>query len=133
MKKTTLLLITVFLLATTPAFAHCGTCGIGEGKGSKGSGSEDWVQKKTEKMTEKLGLSEEQAADLKSLLEAKKAAKMKMKEDFRSGLDAILTDEQKAKKEAMMKEKGSKKGSDKGEMKGSDHDHEEERGSKKGS
>ena len=121
MKKLAFLLSVIFLMSTAPAFAHCGMCGIGEAKGEMaGEMTGDMADKKVEKMKEELGLSDEQAAQVKALVEKKIAAKQKAQDDFKAGLDAILTDEQKAKK-MEMKEEHMEKGS-KG-SKGSHHDH----------
>jgi len=137
MKKLTLLVVLAILFSAAPVFAHCGMCGMGEAKGSdKGSMSENWTAEKTASLTEALGLSEEQAAQVTAALEVKKSKKNALKEEKKANMDAIrdefhaalksiLTAEQLEKHEAMMAEKEKMKA----EMKGGDHHHGEHKGS----
>jgi len=67
MKKTAFLLTATVLLSTTLAMAHCGMCGLGK----SGEISDNWVEKKVANMTENLGLSEDQAAQVKALMTEK--------------------------------------------------------------
>lgn len=129
MKKIVYFLVVVFLLSVTPAMARCSFCAFGD----KGSMSiEEKVAKKMEKMTGTLELTEEQAAQVEVLvtekLTKKKAiwdAKMTeikaAKEDYSTKIQAVLTDEQKVKYDAMKAD--YHKGSMKGSMKGSGHEH----------
>jgi len=105
------------------AGAHCGKCGL-----PKEGGTDDYVAKKAEKLTDKLGLSAEQSAQAKVLIKEKMEKKHTImqeksdaieavKEEYSAKLAALLNDEQKVKYEAMQaewKEEG---------MKGSHHDH----------
>jgi len=86
-------------------------------EGSKGSTSENWMEKKMEKMTTTLGLSEEQAAQVKALIEAKVEKKKAIKEEYTASVKALLSDEQKVKYDEM------KASYHKGSMKGSGHEH----------
>ncbi|MCA9407923.1 MAG: hypothetical protein H6755_08070 [Candidatus Omnitrophica bacterium] len=134
MKKSLVLTIAVLALSSAPAFAHCGTCGIGEAKGSKMMDKENWMKEKMDKMSEELGLSPEQVTQvegiMKTKMEKKKAvhdeAENKMEEikaEYKESLKGVLTPEQLEKYEAMKDEKGSMKGSMKDGKKGSDHEH----------
>ncbi len=144
MKKIMYALVAVMLFSAVPVYANCGMCPLDKGSMS----TEDRVAKKMEKMTEKLGLSDEQAVKIKVLItekmEMKKAIKAQMHEqmkmlteEFSGQIKAILTDEQKVKFEEMRKEhKGSEKGSGH-EHKGSGHEKkgsgDDAKGSNKGS
>ena len=103
-------------------YAHCGMCSLSKEDG-------DWVEKKVQKMTENLGLSQEQAAQMRVLMnekmEKKKAIQSEksdaleaVKEEYSAKIKALLTDEQKVKYEVMMKGRAANG------MKGSGHDHE---------
>lgn len=120
--KKVILAVTMILLGSTYVFAHCGTCPLSAEKGSKGSHSEDWMQKKMEKMTTGLGLSAEQASQVEALMktkmEKKKAVKEEkkrkmeaIKEEFHANMKTVLNPEQLEKFEQMRQEKGSMKGS----------------------
>ena len=124
MKKIVYLIAAMFLLNAAPALANCGMCPLG----AKGATTEEYVEKKMEKLTSELGLSEEQAGKVKGILtdkmEKKKAAKAEKREkmdaisaEFSDKVNAVLDDEQKVKFEAIKAE--WKKGS----TKGSGHDH----------
>jgi len=146
-----MLLITLTILAVGAgsALAHCGMCGIGEAKGSKGSMKENWAEEKVKNMTDELGLSEEQASQVSAIMKEKmdkkiaiyeeKKTKMEaVKEEYKGKLKKVLTDEQfekytamKEKKKAEREEKGSgheHKGSHH-EDKGSYFDHKDRKGS----
>lgn len=135
MKKAVYLLTAVFVLSATQAMAHCGMCALDK----KGSTTvEDKVAKKLEKLTNKLSLTDEQAADAKVLLtekytkkkaikEAKRAELDAVGEEYSGKLEALLTEDQKPAYAEMKAEwKKSKKSGcphcDKG-SKGSGHDH----------
>jgi hypothetical protein len=126
MKK---LIILTALLAfagmATPVFAHCGKCGVGDDKKVMD------VDAKVEKLTKKLGLSEDQANKLKPVLqekmdkkkalyEKKKADMQALHDDYQAKLKGILTPEQLSKyeamKEGMMEHKGSMMDGHKGSM-----------------
>jgi Spy/CpxP family protein refolding chaperone len=107
-------LLSAFILSS-PAMAHCGKCGMGKGFDP---------EKKSEKLQKKLDLSDEQTAQVKSILEKYDLSKdetiKKMKEDLmaakkqrhenmRSELNAVLTEEQRAKYEKMKDEWDDKK------------------------
>jgi len=123
MKKLTNVLIAAFVMSfliAGQAMAHCGKCGLGD-KDNAG-----WLDAKMEKMTKNLELSDEQAAEIRAIMEEKmekksaiKADKMDkieaVKEEYSAKIKAVLNDEQNAKYEEMKADKGS--------MKGSDHDH----------
>ncbi|MCA9398152.1 MAG: hypothetical protein KC618_00270 [Candidatus Omnitrophica bacterium] len=144
MKKSLMLLTAVIVLTSSvPAFAHCGMCDMDDKGSMKGSAKGDWAKGKIEKLTEGLDLSEDQAGQLKALMETKMEKKKAVHEEaeekmeairaeYEEGLKGILTAEQLEKYEAKMDKKGSghdHKGSmndDKGSMhdhKGSQHDH----------
>jgi len=129
MKKAIYLVIAVFLVIAVPAMVHA--C-----PGMDSMSIEDKVSKKMEKLTKKLALTEEQAAEIKTLVtekltkkkaiwEAKIAEIKTVKEGYSAKIQAVLTDEQKTKYDEMKQEwsKGSMKGSMKGSKKGSGHEH----------
>ena len=108
-----------------------GACAVGGAaeKGHDHKGSGDWMKKKMEMMNEKLGLSEDQTAEVEKLIKdkkaKKKAAKAEMrtkidaiKEEFSAGMKGVLSDEQYQKFDEMHKEMHKDKGS-----KGSHGDH----------
>ncbi len=126
MKKVLITTTLATFVSVTLVFAFCGMCGIVEAnesmKGFKGSMKENWAEKKVEMMTEKLGLSEEQATQLKAIMDqkmekkkaiwAEKKEKMDaLREEYKTNLKGILTEKQMEKYEAMKEEKGSAKGS----------------------
>ena len=108
MKKIILLVAVMFVMSSGMAFAEC-DCGMCAMKGGKGMKGEGWGEKKGEMLQEKLGLSDDQAAQVQELSEKKHAAMKQAQEDFKAGLDAILTDEQKAEHEKMMEHRGEMK------------------------
>jgi len=133
MKKVIYLAIAVFLLSTIPAMVYA--C-----PGMDSMSIEEKTEKKMVKLTDKLGLTEEQAAQIKVLVTEKltkkkaiwdaKIAEIKVvKEEYSAKIQAVLTDEQKTKYDEMKKEwkKGSMKGSGHehggSEMKGSGNEH----------
>lgn len=97
---------------TTPAHA---------GSGCKMKCCHDFsVDEKLEKMTKKLGLTTEQQASIRTILEEKKTKMEGLKEQMKSSGDetqekikAVLTDEQKTKYDDMKKEMGKDKKKDK--------------------
>jgi Spy/CpxP family protein refolding chaperone len=135
--KILLAIIAALVLGATPVYAHCGKCGIGdEAKGPKGSGSgpAQAAEEKTAKLTAELGLTADQAAKIKPLiqekLEKKKAImaeahdkKHALSEEYMAKIKFLLTPEQQSKYEAMMAER-EKKGDDKEmEKEAGEHSH----------
>ncbi len=139
MKKVLLMLVAVMFMSASVAQAHCGTCGVGDKGSAKGAmkeAAEDWADKKLKKMTSKLGLTEEQASQLKSLMMEKKEQKAEVKAEMHDRLDAIQKDYD-SKVEALLDDEQVKKYQD---MMGHDkhghdhgHDHGKHKGSMKGS
>lgn len=120
--KKTVLLTTMLLFAATMAYARCPFCEL-----KNAEKSENWAQEKTAKMTEKLGLTEEQAGQVEALVKEKTQKKIAVKEEARTKMDsiseeysakiqALLTDEQKVKHEEWKKEKEEMKGEGYGYM-----------------
>lgn len=98
-------------LSALPAFAHCGMCGVGD---KKDAGS--MADKKVEAMTAELGLSEEQATQLKAIMNEKMEKKSALhekqtaemdavKEEYKSKLKSVLTEEQLKQYESMKETK----------------------------
>ena len=121
MKKAIYLAIAVFLVSTFPAMVHA--C-----PGMDSMPIEERVTKKMKMLTSKLGLTVEQAAQIKVLVTEKltkkkaiwdkKIAEIKVvKEEYSTKVKALLDDEQKVKYDEM------KAGYHKGSMKGSGHEH----------
>lgn len=115
MKKIIYFLTAAFVLSTAPAFAHCGMCPMS----MKGS-SDDYVSKKVEKLTAELNLSDDQAAQIKTLITEKVEKKKAIKEDkmnkiealqeeYSGKISAVLDDEQKAKYETLKADWGKDK------------------------
>lgn len=116
MKKLIILTVLLAFAGVTPVFAHCGKCGVGDDKKVMD------VDAKVEKLTKKLGLSEDQANKLRPVLQEKMDKKKALKEkkmadmqaihdDYQAKLKGILTPEQLTKYEAMKKEMMEHKGS----------------------
>jgi Spy/CpxP family protein refolding chaperone len=82
-----------------PAFAEGdkGCCAMGKGQG-------DFAEKRTEKLKEKLGLSDEQATQIKSIYESKKDKMEALKTETDGQVSAVLTHDQKAKYDALKTE-----------------------------
>jgi Spy/CpxP family protein refolding chaperone len=82
-----------------PAFADGdkGCCPMGKAHG-------DFAEKRTEKLKEKLGLSDEQAAQVKSIYESKKDKMEALKTETDGQVSAVLTPEQNAKYDALKAE-----------------------------
>jgi len=135
MKKGIYLIIAAFLMSATPAMVYA--C-----PWMDSASIEEKVAKKMEKLTSKLALTEEQAAQIevlvtekltkkKAIWKAKMAEIKVVKEEYSTKTQAVLTDEQKVKYDEMKAawKKGSMKGSGyehKGsgrKMKGSGHEH----------
>ena len=125
MKKIACILATAFLLSATLVMVQSGMVSA---EGDKGSTSENWMKKKLEKMTTTLGLSEDQAAQIETLMNEKMEAKKAitdnkgeemsaLREKYSADVKALLDDEQKAKYDEMKAEYH------KGSMKGSGHEH----------
>lgn len=141
MKKIVFLTLLIAGFSANAAFAHCGTCGIGGEKGSM----HDKMHDKNQKMAEQLGLSEEQAKQVDTLMQEKMKKKKAfrseskekidaIKEEYDAKLKKILTPEQYKKHQTMyenMKEshKGSHKGSDKDAYKSTKGSHGDMKGS----
>ncbi|MBN1870406.1 MAG: hypothetical protein JW847_07530 [Candidatus Omnitrophica bacterium] len=128
--KRVILLTVALLFAATMAYAECSNC-----KGAKAKMNEGSVQEKAAKMTERLGLTQEQADEVKALITEKaekkkavmeecRAKKESIAEEYSAKIKALLTDDQKVKydewkaekeeavqeRKAMKKEKMMKKG-----------------------
>ena len=127
MKRVALLTVAL-LFATTMVYAHCGMCKL-----DKGKKSEDWAQKKMEKMTERLSLTEEQVAQIEPLvkekIEKKKAVmeeartkKEAIKEEYSAKIKALLNAEQQQELEEWKKEWKDEKGEGHGRKCGPDCD-----------
>lgn len=123
MKKLVILTVLLAFAGVTPVFAHCGKCGVGDKKVMD-------ADAKVQKLTKKLGLSQEQADKLKPVIqekldkkkalhEKKKADMQAIHDDFKAKLKGILTPEQLQKYETMKSEKMEDKGSMMHEHKGS--------------
>ncbi|MCK5083619.1 MAG: hypothetical protein KAR31_11980 [Candidatus Omnitrophica bacterium] len=122
MKRAALLAVALLFTATM-AQANCGMFKL-----AKGKKSEDWVQKSIERMTEKIGLTEDQVPQVEALVkekaEKKKAVKEECRvktkglvEDYSGKIRALLTEEQQKKfdeckkeREAKMEERKEKRG-----------------------
>lgn len=128
MKRIFMFLIAALFLAAGTSYAGCGVCETG-----KGSKSGDMVEKKMGKMTEALGLTDEQASEVKALMSEKMAKKEAVRaeahekkyaihEEYSGKIRALLNEEQQVKFDAMKAKKGSQKGSGKKEKKGSSHE-----------
>lgn len=135
MKKVIYLMIAAFLMSATPSMVYA--C-----PWMDSTSIEEKTEKYMEKLTSKLSLTEEQAAQVetfvtekltkkKAIWDAKMAEIKVVKEEFSTKIKTVLTDEQKVKYDEMKAEhkKGSMKGSGyehKGsshEMKGSGNEH----------
>ena len=113
----TLIITMMMVLVAMPALA--------KSKGMKGhdkwDNKEKIVEKKVEKMTKNLGLSAEQAGQLKALMQEKMAKRNAIHEEMKAKMDAIrdefeiklktiLTPEQLKKHEAKRKKMGGRHG-----------------------
>jgi Spy/CpxP family protein refolding chaperone len=92
MKKILTFAIVLSVFAAAPLFAE----GEHEGK--------DFGAKKVEKMKEKLSLSDEQASQVKSILDSGRDKMKALRDEIDGQIVAVLTPEQKANYEAMKKE-----------------------------
>jgi len=117
-KIVVLFVAVVFFMGSSLAFANCGMCDSGGKKAHKHDMKGKNVEEKLEKLTKKLGLTEDQQAKIKEILAKEKAdaktvweevmAKKKaIKIAARDRIKALLTAEQKEKFDAM-REKNSK-------------------------
>ena len=108
--KRVALLTAALVFAATMAHVNYGFC-----QPDKGKKSEDLVQKRIEKMTERLGLTEEQVGQvevlMKEKLEKKKAVKEELRakvkslrEEYSVKIEALLDDDQKVKHDEWKKE-----------------------------
>lgn len=136
--KKFVLLTSILLLAAAPAFAHCGKCGVGEDMKTMEEGeAHDKIHDKVSKMSEALGLTEEQTAQVTEALNAKMTKKAALKEEKKESMDAIHTEYMDTLKSILTEEQIAKHEAMKAEMKGSDHEHKgsghEKKEGKKGS
>lgn len=124
MKKVLLLAAAILALNVVPAMAHCGACGASEAKGSMKMDKSAKLDAKVAEVTEALGLSEEQAGKMKTLIadkwekkaaiKAEKHDKMHaLKDEFKASAAEILDEGQMAKMEEMWAAKEAAKGSGK--------------------
>jgi Spy/CpxP family protein refolding chaperone len=60
------------------------------------------VETRIERMTDQLGLTEAQQAEIRKILEAQRAQRDLQRQALRDQIDAVLTDEQKARRDAAM-------------------------------
>ena len=114
--KRVALLTMALVFATTMAYVHCGFC-----QSDKGKKSEDWAQKKIERMTERLSLTEEQVSQVEVVIKEKGEKKKVVREDARIKMEsikeecsveikALLDDDQKVKYDEWKKEREEMKG-----------------------
>ncbi len=98
MKKYLMLVVVgVVLSASNGAFAHCGSCGVGDAVHAEA----DKAAMKSDKMGEDLGLSDEQKAQVKAAMEEKMALKQAAVDAYHAKLKTILNEEQLKKYNAM--------------------------------
>ncbi|MCK5180398.1 MAG: hypothetical protein KAR32_12790 [Candidatus Omnitrophica bacterium] len=102
MKRAALLAVALLFTATM-AQANCGMFKL-----AKGKKSEDWVQKSIERMTEKLGLTEDQVPQVEALVKEKAEKKKAVKEECRAKTK-IIRDEYSAKIKSLLNEEQQKK------------------------
>ncbi len=109
MIKITTLMIALALFVSATAFANEKGCYMG--------GKEGFAEKRVERLTEKLSLSDAQAAQIKSIFDSKKEKMIALKNETNDQVAAVLTPEQKEKFEAMKKEFKEKRKGHKGNYK----------------
>ena len=80
------------------------------GKRSGGERMQKRMDKRMTRMQEKLGLSDEQVAQIKSLREAQHTASQAARDSHRQQIEALLTPEQKEKFNAMKQKRGKRGG-----------------------
>ena len=86
MKKFLALVIAGLLTSSTYAFAHCGTCGVGEPHGKDTAPN---VSDKVDMMAKELKLTDEQKDKVKSILNEKMDKKEKIMDDKSKAMDAL--------------------------------------------
>lgn len=97
------------LLASNGAFAHCGSCGVGDAAPAADAdhathaihAEADKATIKSDKMAGDLGLSDEQKAQVKAAMEEKMALKQAAVDAYHAKLKTILNEEQLKKHNAM--------------------------------
>lgn len=112
MNKVLAIVITALLLTSGNAQAHCGKCGVGD---APKSDIDTMLNEKTEMLTKKLNLTDDQKAKVQAILKEKMAKKQEimdqkhnamdaLHEEFKAKLGAILTEEQMKNWEEMKKD-----------------------------
>lgn len=94
-------IVGLLVLSTAFVSAHCGHCGMGEGKQGKAEKMAQWDEEQLERLTQKLNLTSEQQAQVKPILAEKQERLQQVRRETHEKIKAILTEEQKAKFEEM--------------------------------
>ena len=109
MIKNMSLIIALALLLSAPVFAN--------ENGHPMKDKAHWGEKRMERLTEKLSLSDEQAAQIKAIFEASKEKMMALQKETHEQVAAVLTPEQNETYAAMKKEHQEKRKEHKGNLK----------------
>lgn len=93
---------TMIPLAASLALLIAGPVAAQPPMGGGALGGPSSAEQRLERMTEQLGLTAEQQASIAALFEAQASQRDPMRADFRARIDAVLTDEQRAKRDAQI-------------------------------
>lgn len=105
MKRILWLVLVVLFLTAGNLYAHCGKCGVGDEAVENAAAQ---VDEKVAKLTEDLGLDDEQKARLKVIIQEKMDKKQQIMADKHKAMDALHEDFQAKLKEVLTAEQFKK-------------------------